>query len=263
MVRYDPTCLQPAYECRYSWTGWPSESLFPPISNNRWLNLEQMWELDGLRVLEKHSDPKYVQILFSSKPSVSPVFLASRAKGRIDHALRTAGTACQFNRKVALRAIGHNSARAVTEYIDTQVAKEGFVDKEFVYSIEPYTTVFETIDPNQAITVNRGRYWYHLHLVLVHEERYRLRATHLYSSVYKSCLQVAQRNGYQLSAISVMPDHLHLGVIGAIDHSPETIAIEFMNGVVDSLGGIGLYRNGYYVATSGAYGMNAIRIRND
>ena len=121
---------------------------------------------------------------------------------------------CKFSRKVALRAVGHNTSTSVTTYIESQVTKEQFVDKKFAESIQCFTHKFEQIDPNDAITVTRGRYWYHLHLVFVHAERYRFREIDTYSTVYDSCLVIAKKNGYQLSAISVMPDHVHLGVIG-------------------------------------------------
>ena len=256
MVRYSPDNLQAAYECRYSWTAWPSIAPLPTLSPDDWSRLEKAWEQDGLRALEKRIEPDQIQILFSVKPTAAPVFITARAKGRLDHALRAAGIACQFSRKVALRAVGHNTAQTVTNYIDSQVDKKPFVDAAFADSIRRFT--YTLSDPDRPIEVTRGRYWYHLHLVLVHAERYRIGSVNMLEQVHDGCLQIATRNGYALSAISVMPDHLHLGVVGVIDQSPETIAMEFMNGVTESLGMV-LYRNSYYVGTSGAYDMDGIR----
>lgn len=256
MVRYTPDNLKSAYECRYSWTAWPSSAPLPSLSTDGWLRLAEAWEQDGLRALEKRIEPDQIQILFSAKPTVAPVLITARAKGRLDHALRAAGTACQFSRKVALRAVGHNTAQAVTNYIDSQVDKERFVDAAFADSIRRFT--YTLSNPDRPIEVMRGRYWYHLHLVLVQAERYRIASVSGLEKVHEDCLQIASRNKYALSAVSVMPDHLHLGFVGVIDQSPETIALEFMNGVAETLG-IALYRDSYYVATSGAYDMDGIR----
>jgi hypothetical protein len=43
--------------------------------------------------LESHCVDDKIQLTFSTTPAVSPVFLAGRAKGRLQHALRQAGAA--------------------------------------------------------------------------------------------------------------------------------------------------------------------------
>jgi hypothetical protein len=68
-------------------------------------------------------------------------FVAARAKGRLDHALRKAGLAMPFSRKVALRTVGDNTRRDVEAYIERQVAKERFVDPAFAAAMAEFTVV--------------------------------------------------------------------------------------------------------------------------
>ena len=56
-----------------------------------------------------------------------------------------------------------------------------------------------------------------------------------------------------------MPDHLHMCLRGALEDSPEAIAIGYMNESCRKLGVVGLWRPSYYVGTTGAYNMSAVR----
>ncbi len=58
-----------------------------------------------------------------------------------------------------------------------------------------------------------------------------------------------------------MPDHLHLGVIGTADKSPEEIVLTLQNNLAFAFGQVAIWRDSYYVGTSGEYSMNALRAR--
>jgi hypothetical protein len=91
----------PAYQLRFSWTCWPSKPPFPPRSAASYLReLEEKWEQDGIRPLESRWTPEMIQYTVSTKPQVSPTFLTSRLKGRLQHSLREARTPVKFSRKL-------------------------------------------------------------------------------------------------------------------------------------------------------------------
>jgi REP element-mobilizing transposase RayT len=77
--------------------------------------------------------------------------------------------------------------------------------------------------------------------------------------LFDACQAIATDRGYLLGGLSVMPDHLHVCLRGAVADSPETIAISYMNASCRKLGAVGLWRPSYYVGTTGAYNMNAVR----
>lgn len=85
--------------------------------------LDPIWETDGLRRLEHRVFGGAWQTTLSAKPCASPVFLATRVKGRLQHALRERGSPVRFSRKLAVRSIRDNTRADVEAYIARQVEK--------------------------------------------------------------------------------------------------------------------------------------------
>ena len=104
---YSARNLTPSYRLYYDWSGWPSAGPLPRAPEDTvWTDLAAAWEFDGLRLLEHRWESECVHLTFSTTPAVSPVLLAQRAKGRLQHALRTAGSPVKFSRKVSVRSTG-------------------------------------------------------------------------------------------------------------------------------------------------------------
>ena len=77
--------------------------------------------------------------------------------------------------------------------------------------------------------------------------------------ICETCRAVARKHGYQLSAVSVMPDHIHMAVKGVPAKSPEKIVLEFQNNTVWKLGQTMIWKPNYYAGTVGEYTMQAVR----
>lgn len=110
---YQPTAAGGAYQLRYSWTAWPSKVDFAGCPVQLLTRIAPFWETDGLRLLEFRWLPDKLQILFSATPAVSPMFLAARAKGRLDHAIRQAGLkdkSLAINKWIAKAILDHGWA---------------------------------------------------------------------------------------------------------------------------------------------------------
>ncbi len=114
---YRPETTTPAYALRWSWTGWSSQGNMPESTSDQWRTLEQLWEQDGIRLLERRCEKEFWQATVSTKPSVIPSIIVSRIKGRIDHLFRSGSAPFKFSRKVSRRAIGSNTAEVVQNYI--------------------------------------------------------------------------------------------------------------------------------------------------
>ena len=65
---YDPRTADTAFQLRYSWSGWPSESVFATQPVELIEQTKPLWESDGLRVLESRWTTELAQILFSARP---------------------------------------------------------------------------------------------------------------------------------------------------------------------------------------------------
>jgi REP element-mobilizing transposase RayT len=258
---YRPEGSNPAYQLRYTWTGWPSDGR-PPVADVL-PGLLPLWAADGLNLLEHAWTEGDVKLAFSTRPDVSPVFVAARAKGRLQHALsQTSGCFSGFSRKVAVRSVGDNSTHDVEAYIARQVAKEHFVDPRFEQLMTEFTVVCPQVDLSVPSESARGRYWYNLHLVLVVAQRDRIADRRPLEIIRDSCFDIARKKGHLIAALSVMPDHLHVALRGNIQSSPQEIALGFQNNLAFRLGQVRIWRDGFYVGTFSEYDMGAIRIRS-
>lgn len=256
---YSTADPHPAYHLRYTWCGWPSQVSLLSLSDEAWKGLSASWERDGLRLLERSLEHDCILITFSAKPDVNPVFVAQRAKGRLDHACRETRIPCEFSRKVAVRSIGDNIRDEVEQYIRNQVPNEDFVDPRFGEFLSQFTVTDPWIDLSLPTESNSGRYWYNLHLVLVIDGRCRITDESSLRMLRDRSLTIAKKKGYRISTLSVMPDHLHVALRGDISASPQEIALAFQNNLAHAIGRGMIWRPGYYAGTFGEYNMNAVR----
>ena len=139
--------LRPAFQLRYSWTGW-LKSAWPNMPDSCILDtVDPLWEEDGMRRLEHLWANDHFQITFSAKPEVSPVVLAARVKGRLQYLFRNAAHGFPgFTRKVSVRSIGKNTSQDVTAYIASQVEKGAFDDARFRTMLAQFTQTFPAVD---------------------------------------------------------------------------------------------------------------------
>lgn len=215
--------------------------------------------MDGIRLLEKHWHRDRLQVTCSVRPTMAPTLFTARVKARLQYALRIAGTRIEFSRKVAFRSLGENKREQVEGYIANQVVKAQFIDPQFAELIARYTHVNDYVSLREPTATNRGRYWYDLHLVLVTEHRERFVDEASLNRIKKVCEKNAQKKGYLLGSISVMPDHIHMALRGNVEEAPEAIVLGFMNNIAFEFGQQPVLRPSYYAGTFGEYDMGAVR----
>jgi REP element-mobilizing transposase RayT len=256
---YSGTNVEPAYQLRYTRCAWPSGERLPSLSTAGWESLKNAWELDGLRLLEAAPSPSRLLVTFSARPTVSPVFLATRAKGRLQYAYRTVDKViCRFSRKVSVRSVGENTTGDVRRYIGRQVPNEPELDPRLRELLTQFT-VDRDVDLAAPSETLSGRYWYNLHIVLVAQGRHRIVDEGGLALLRDPSFRIAEAKGYVIASLSVMPDHLHVALRGNVEHSPHEIALSFQNNLSYALGRGKLWQESYDVGTFGEYTMGAIR----
>jgi REP element-mobilizing transposase RayT len=250
----------PAYQLRFSWACWPSgRAVFPPWIDVLFEELAVKWDTDGIRRLESDLSLERIQMTVSVKPHVSPVVLAARLKGRLDHALRQAGNVVTFSRKISLRSLGDATRTTVEQYIRNQIPKERYVDRGTEALLSQFTVRNAHVDLFLPTETNSGRYWYNLHLVLVTAGRQGCFDTACLKTIRDGCFQIAAKKGYLISIASAVPDHLLVAMRGNIEHSPQDIALAYMNNLAYLAGKVPIWDFGYYVGTFGEYDMRSVR----
>ena len=202
-----------------------------------------------------------IQLAFSTIPTVAPTLFVARVKGRLQHALRLAGTPVKFSRKVAFRAIGENHTSDVESYLTQQVDRERFVDPRFSAMLKRFTEVDKSVMLNQPSESNSGRYWYNLHIVLVVADRARIQNETDFAKLDRALVMTATKHQYQVSVRAWMPDHLHVAVRGNIAESPAEIALAFMNNTAFAMGQNAIWQHGFYAGTFSEYDVRALSAR--
>ncbi len=214
-----------------------------------------------MRLMAHRWDDGCVHLTFSTTPDVAPVFLAQRAKGRLQHALHTVGTPVKFSRKVSLRSTGQNTRVTVEQYVANQVSTGRLADPRYADRLERHAIYQSAVDLETSTETGSGRYWYNLHLVLVTSGRLRSVGDDVPRKLHNGCLGVAAKKGCSLSRVSFMPDHMHASLRGNIDLSPEEIALSFQNNLAYVLGQCRVWEDAYYVGTFGEYDLKVVRAR--
>ncbi len=260
---YNIQNLQPAFHLRYTWTGWPTHGThFPEHPDEPFFQeLDKAWATDCLKRISTQWSADQIQLAFSTTPSVSPTQFVARAKGRLQHALRLAGTPVKFSRKVSFRSIGDNHSADVQAYIAQQVDKEQFVDPRFAVMLKRFTVIDESVTLGQPSESNSGRYWYNLHVVLVVADRARFRNEADFEKLDRALAGTAPKHGYQLAVRAWMPDHVHMALRGNINESPEEIALAIMNNTAYAMGQNAIWQRGFCAGTFSEYDVRALRGR--
>jgi putative transposase len=258
--RYTDHNLCPAYKLRYSWSGFPAKgSEFPGSPPPSLLSeTRSFWAQDGLHLLEHSWSHSLIQLTFSTLPSVSPVHLAARAKGRLQHAMRMDDIAANFARNYSIRSLGENIRETVESYISDQVHKADLADPKYREGLQHCVVENHDLDLSTPTRTSSGVAWYDLHVVFVTADRFRIDSRSTAVKIRDASRRTAADNGYGLSRLSVMPDHMHMLVRGNPRESPQEISLSFQNRTEQAVGNFRLWQFGFYVGTVGDYSLKSI-----
>lgn len=251
MPRYTPNNLHPPHDLHYSWSGWPSAGAFPrlllPMNP-----LSEALAADGTP-LESHTwSPDMIHLTVAAPPDLAPVRIAQRLKGRLDHALRKAGTPVSFSRKVGVRAIGHNCTAVVERYVRDQLEHVDLADSRYRATLAAAAIHDPAVDLADPAVVTHGRYWYNLHVVFVVARRYRIGGQGLLQGLRERVRAASAARGCALKRMALMPDHMHLALRGNPRLSPSEIALSLQE-ATSVAAGCRLWEAGFYVGTFGDY----------
>ncbi|MEZ5307172.1 MAG: transposase [Pyrinomonadaceae bacterium] len=251
-------CSDPAYSLRFTWTGWlAAKSCLFPSSYVLPGDLVGRWESDELRLLEAETSGKCARVLFSVKPSLSPIIIATLAKGRLQYELRKWLPDLSFSRKVSLRSINSINRDQVDDYLSNQVKKDCFVDQKYRRKLDRFTWVERNAAASAPTLSRSGRYWYDLHLVFRTAFGLNFTPNHEMERIRDTLILISEKHGHRLRGYSLMPDHLHIALRGNIGWSPETIALNYMNNLAYAMRRP-IWQNGYYAGTFGDYSQRVI-----
>lgn len=242
----------------YSWAGWPAEGFFPTEPDKAFFDaLRTEWKADGLEFQHCDWRTAEIQMAFRVEPGVTPVLFASRVKGRLQHALRQAGLACAFSRKVAVRSLGDNVSEVVEGYLQKQTARAELMDERYRAVLREAGFENAAVDLSAPTETKSGRYWTNLHWVAVTEGRFRIGTEDFLDKVRAGVFTWAEETGCRLKAFAPMPDHVHVATRGNPERSPRELG-EALWKSLNRAAGCRLMSDRVYAGTFSEYGLGAI-----
>ncbi len=246
---------QPAYQLNWSL----SVFWHQPPSAAEWLDaLQAATEPDGVRVLEhRFVDERMSQLLVSTKPAVSPHALVRSVKGRLQYQVRGERPKA-FQRNYCLRSVGSVTREAVENYVRAQAGHHSMADPRVQAVFERNQLCNPHVDLSLPREGDHAIYWYNLHMVLVHTERFREVCEERIAARRAMIVGVCEKQRYLLSRGGIVSDHVHLTLGGVPNQSPGEIAVRFMNNLAYGDGMKRVFEFGYYVGTFGDYDLGAI-----
>lgn len=224
-----------------------------------WLNdLREALEPDGIRLLE-HRFSQLDRSLFwlSSVPSVKPVELVQRVKGRLQYLVRSRWPKA-LRRNYDLHSIGSTRRDKTEQYVASQLSHHFPDDPDQRAALFDLQVVNPEVDLGQPRFTAHARYRCNLHLVFVHEDRWRQTQSVMHQQVRAMIRRAALAKGHLLSRLGLLPDHLHLVLGFSPDESPQDVALSYMNNIAYVYGMKSVLQPSYFVGTIGEYDLGAL-----
>ena len=259
------THLEPNYtaeNCRFSAPLQWSVSLFwrDLEPNDDWRpELAEALEPDGIRLVSHNFVSSMTsQIAVSTLPNLSPETIVQRCKGRLYRIVRDRKPK-PFKGNYSIRSIGRCTRETVEAYVQDQLEHHKMADLKVQARLQTYQLVCPEIDLSKMQKTSHGAYWYNLHVVLVHRERWCEVRDDVLSRVKSMLKAIAKKHGLRLSKAAILPDHVHVVVGCPSAMSPIEIALSFLNNLSYVHGMKPIYQFGGFIGTIGEYTNKAIR----
>jgi len=230
-----------------------------PPGELEWLEeLKKLTEQDGIRLLQHtFEEPNVSKLLVSTKPEVSPLKIAQRIKGRLQHLIRER-LPDAFRRNYAIRSVGSTKRENLERYLQSQLRHHPMADARIVERFEKYQINNADVDLSQPSETAHARYWYNLHVAFVNEERWRdVRESRL-ATVRDMVVKASAAKAHWLSRGAIVADHVHLIMRCGLSESPQEVALSYMNNVAYALGMKPDLQFSYFVGTFGEYDLGVI-----
>jgi hypothetical protein len=230
-----------------------------PLCDDPWFaDLAHALEADGLRVLgHRFQEPGVSQFSLSTLADTAPLFLVKRVKGRLQYLVRKSlPKAFQWN--YALRSFGPATRAAVEGYIAAQLQRHPMADARVQAALERLQINCPEVDLSRPRGTSHGIYWYNLHVVLVHQERWREVREDVLEQVKSMVEGVCRKKEYLLSRAGILADHIHLAIGCPIEMPPCDIALSFLDNLAFAHGMKPVFQFGAFVGTFGEYHQGAV-----
>jgi REP element-mobilizing transposase RayT len=185
------------------------------------------------------------------------MLLVNRVKGRLQYCVRQALPKA-LQRNYALRSFGSATRAAVESYVASQLDHHAMADPRAQALLERFQMADAEVDLSRPRSSAHGIYWYNLHVVLVHRERWAEIREPVLERLRHMIENVCRAKGYSLSRAGILADHIHLALGSPHEVAPADVALAFLNNLAYVHGMTAVFQFGAYVGTFGEYHQGAV-----
>jgi REP element-mobilizing transposase RayT len=231
-----------------------------PCDDAPWFaDLAAALEADGIRLLgHRFKQPSVSQFAVSTQPHVAPATIVHRVKGRLQYCVRDwLPKALKGN--YAVRGFGKVTRSVVESYVAAQLGHHEMADPRVQERLTRFQIHNRDVDLSPARHTSHGVFWYNLHIVLVHRERWNEVRDDVLQRIHGMIIGVCEAKGWRLSRAAILADHVHLVVGPKIDDSPRDVALSLLNNLAYAHGMKPVYQFGGFIGTVGEYDQRVVR----
>jgi REP element-mobilizing transposase RayT len=223
-------------------------------SSTEWLNaLRESLKPDGIRLLSHRLlDIRTSQFAVSTTPSVSPSKIVQRVKGRLQYLVRESQPK-PFRRNFAIRSFGSEERSVIERYVATQTEHHSYADPGFQAFLERIQIHDSAVDLSLPMKTSHGLYWYNLHVVLVHRERWKCTSHSRLNAVRQMILRIGPKKEWRISRAGILPDHVHAAIGCGFEDSPQDVVLCYLNNLAFVHEMKPVFQFGGFVGTFGDY----------
>jgi REP element-mobilizing transposase RayT len=230
----------------------------PPDDASWYGDLAEALETDGIRLLgHRLSKPGVSQFAISTTPKISPITIVQRVKGRLQYLVRDR-LRQPLQRNYAIRSFGRVTRATVEEYTATQLGHHRMADPRVQARLAQYQIHRKEVDLSLARHTSHGIYWYNLHIVVVHRERWAEVREDRLRGVQEMIIGACAAKNWLLSRAAILADHVHLVLGCTLDVSPLDVGLSFLNNLAYVHKMRPVFQFGAFLGTVGEYDQHAV-----
>ncbi len=196
-------------------------------------------------------------LLLSTTPPLKPAFIVQRTKGRLQHLLSNRNVT--WRRNFRLTTLGDANSSAVEDYVEQQLGHHNLASEQSQQELESVSWCDPSVKIEEPMYSSHAQYILGLHVVLVHEGRWRTVEPAFLKITQSGILKTAAKYDCCVSRIGILADHIHTTIRFHYELAPVQLALSLMNNLAYLHGMRRLWPDSYYVGTIGPYNMNAVR----
>jgi REP element-mobilizing transposase RayT len=229
------------------------------VHDSVWLEpLQDSLLKDEIKILSWQQPSELMtKFALSTLPSHSPYFIMQRLKGRLQYARRERSPKA-LRPHYAIRSFGTQEREVIEGYIAKQPFKHPMAAERTQRIFEDLLYSDPTVDLSTARSTEHGTYWHNLHVVLVHEFRWRDVHVERLKKTQEVVLQGAVKHDCRISRVAILADHLHVAMRCSLESSPAEIVLAMMNNVAWVYEMKPVLCHSAFVGTLGEYDQRAV-----